>query len=117
MAIVVRLSSSVRRSAAFVRRARFFDGTSVDGGRLELEGFWCKRASRASTRFRRGEEVILRTRGSLVPILGWDAESHSKGDSITQQGTHDVDSFFLVSLSLSQNTWRGSRKMLGERSG
>jgi hypothetical protein len=38
---------------AFMRRWRFFEGGSVDGGRLELEEFWFRRASRASRRLRR----------------------------------------------------------------
>jgi len=41
------------RSAAVVRRWRFFEAASVEGGRLELDESRLRRASRASTRFRR----------------------------------------------------------------
>jgi hypothetical protein len=65
-----------------------------------------------------GEEVMPHARGGLVPILGWDAESSRKGGRIKQkQGAHDAVSSDLVSLSLPQNVWHGSRKMSGERAG
>jgi hypothetical protein len=49
-----------------------------------------------------------------VPILSWDTESIRKGYRIKQkQGAHDAVSSDLVSLSLSQNAWCGSRKMSG----
>ena len=35
------LPPGLRRSAAGMRRWRFWAGESVDGGRLELEEFWC----------------------------------------------------------------------------
>ncbi len=57
-------------------------------------------------------------RGGLLPILSWDAESIRKGGRIKQkQGAHDAVSSYLASLSLPQNVWYGSRKMLGERAG
>src|SRR5262249_45402970 len=63
-----------------------------------------------------GEEVLPHARGGLVPILSWDAESLRKGGRIKQkQGAHDTVSSDLVSLSLSQNAWHGSRKISGER--
>ena len=64
------------------------------------------------------EELVPHAGRSLVPILSWDAESLRQGGRIKQkQGAHDAVSSDLVSLSLSQNAWHGSRKMSGERAG
>jgi len=59
-----------------------------------------------------GEEVMPHARRGLLPIRSWDTESLRKGARIKQkQGAHDAVSSYLVSLSLSQNAWHGSRKI------
>jgi hypothetical protein len=85
---------------------------------LRVGGVLIKTGFEGLDTLQEGEEVMLHTRGGLLPILSWDAKAIRKGGRIKQkQGAHDAVSSYLVSLSLSQNAWHGSRKMSGERAG
>jgi hypothetical protein len=61
--------------------------------------------------FEEGEHDKPHTQRGLLPVFRRYAESLWKGDGI-KQVAHDAFSSCLVSLSLPQNGWRVSRKVL-----
>jgi hypothetical protein len=89
------------RSAACRRRRRFFEGASVDGGRLALEQSWCSRVSSASRRLRRASPTSRTHRGVCGQAAAAMSSPAGRGARI-KAITHVAVSSCLVSTSLAQ---------------